>query len=130
MPATELSVSARRLVSPVHPQHNPASAPPHHFRCRDEALLAVGSVEHEIDALTAGEPGDFGRDVVVPVIEHVVGAHCLRQGTCLCVAAAADDRSRAECLRLLNGQMADAAATARNIDGIARSQRICEGKVG
>src|SRR5205823_13634597 len=55
-------------------EHDPAAAPPDSLRGLDKALLAVGGVEDEANAPAAGEPRDFGGDVVALTIENVMSA--------------------------------------------------------
>src|SRR5262249_56519115 len=45
-------------------EHDPAAAPPDGLRGLNEAHLAVGGVEDEVDAPAIGQLRDFGGDVV------------------------------------------------------------------
>src|SRR5262245_25520370 len=101
-------------------ENDPAAAPPDGLRGLDEARLAVGGVEDEVDAPAAGQLRDFGSDVVALIIENVMGAGLPGQCDRLRRAAAADDQSGPQGTRRhLHAEMPDAAPTARDIDRIA-----------
>jgi hypothetical protein len=53
-------------------KHRPATAWAYCLRCLNEARLAVSGIEDEVDASTAGQPRDFGSDIVALIVKNVM----------------------------------------------------------
>src|SRR5216683_6727065 len=109
-------------LSGADTKHGPATARAYCLRCLNEARLAVSGIEDEVDAPAAGQPRDFGSDIVALVVKDVMRPRLSGQRYRLRRAATADDESCPEDARgHLHGEMADPASAARDVDRVTSS---------
>src|SRR5207302_9090779 len=118
-------------VSGANIKHDPATVRAYCLRRLNEARLAVSGIEDEVDAPAAGQPRDFGSDIVALVVKDVMRARLSGQRYRLRRAATADDESCPEDARgHLHGEMPDPAAAARDVDRVTGSDSAAETREG
>nr|WP_245632545.1 hypothetical protein [Edaphobacter aggregans] len=61
-------------LSGADTKHDPATARAYCLRRFNEARLVVSGIEDEVDAPAAGQPRNFGSDIVALVVKYVMRA--------------------------------------------------------